>query len=447
MRPMDLRTIAAVTGGALHGDGDVTVDAVVIDSRLATPGALFAAIEGDNVDGHDYANDATATLGSRPVGRSGVTVDDVTVSLGVLAHENLRLIGMPVVVGITGSQGKTSVKDLLAHLFARSGSGGPVSTVAPTGSFNNELGVPLTVLRADDTTTHLVVEMGARGIGHVAALCRIAPPTIGVVLNVGHAHLGEFGSADNIAVAKGEMVEALTVTGVAVLNADDPRVAAMAARTRARVLTFGTTGDVSLGPITLDTAGEPHFSLTYEGTSVDVHVPQVGAHHAINAAAAAATALAAGFDLVTIAARLATARASSPMRMERHVRADGLVVVDDTYNANPESMAAALHAVASIADGRGVAVLGQMLELGPDSEQAHVEVGRLAADLGFSRVVAVGEGARGIAAGAGSIAEVVPDVDVAIHTLTASLSGDEVVLVKASRDERLERVARALLRH
>jgi UDP-N-acetylmuramoyl-tripeptide--D-alanyl-D-alanine ligase len=440
----DLNHVAAVTGGVVHGDGSRVVSNVVIDSRQAGPGSLFAALIGDHADGHEYvgtalAAGATAALVSHTVDGPCVIVEDVTVALGLLARDNLRQIS-PTVIGVTGSHGKTSVKDLIAHVLEPSG-----PTVAPVGSFNNQWGVPLTVLRAESTTRFLVIEMGARGIGHIAELCRIAPPAIGVVLNVGTAHLGEFGSPESIALAKGELVEALPADGIAVLNADDPLVAAMHVRTYARVLTFGTTGDVALGAIALDDAGEPHFTLTHQGVQVEVHVPQIGAHHAMNAAAAAAVALAAGVDLATIAGRLRTAGASSPMRMERHVRADGLVVINDAYNANPESMAAALGAVAGIADGRAVAVLGEMLELGDRSEQAHREIGRLAADLGFARIVVVGDGARAIADGAGSIAEVVADVDVAIGTLSASLHADDVVLVKASRGVRLERVAQALL--
>ncbi|MBC7632621.1 UDP-N-acetylmuramoyl-tripeptide--D-alanyl-D-alanine ligase, partial [Aeromicrobium sp.] len=407
-------------------------------------GTLFAALAGEHVDGHDYAGAAVASgavgvLGSRAVEADCVVVPDVTDALARLAQWNIDQLDVQT-IGVTGSQGKTGVKDLLAHVLHDTG-----ATVAPVGSFNNELGVPLTVLRADRSTRFLVVEMGARGVGHIAHLCRIAPPTVGVVLNVGHAHIGEFGSPEAISQAKGELVEALPAGGVAVLNADDPLVSPMARRTRARVLTFGGSGDVVPGPVTVDDDGSPHFTLTHEGISADVVVPQMGAHHAINAAAAAAAALAVGLDLVTIAARLSTARAASPMRMERHDRADGLVVINDAYNANPESMTAALRSVASIARGHGVAVLGGMLELGDDSSGSHLEIGRLAAELGFTRVVVVGEGARGIATGAGPIAEWVPDVDVAVRTLSASLTGDEVVLVKASRGERLERVALALL--
>ena len=231
--------------------------------------------------------------------------------------------------------------------------------------------MPLTVLRADPETRYLVIEMGARGIGHIASLCRIAPPDIAVVLNVGLAHVGEFGSPDVTAQAKGEIVEALTADGTAVLNADDPRVTAMASRTSARVLTFGAAGDVAVGDVRLDEVGEPHFTLTHAGTSVEVHVPQIGAHHAVNAAAAATAALALGLDLPIVAERLDHAAARSPMRMARHVRDDGLVVIDDAYNANPESMAAALAARwPESGQGRRVAVLGEMLELGDGSHDA-----------------------------------------------------------------------------
>lgn len=439
-----LRDIAAITAGALHGEGSARVDAVTIDSREAGPGVLFAALVGENLDGHDFAEQAAAAgspgvLASRQVSPDCVVVDDVTAALARLARSNLERLD-PAVIGITGSQGKTSVKDLLAHVVEASG-----STIASVGSFNNELGVPLTVLRAEEQTRFLLVEMGARGIGHIAELCRTAPPHVGVVLNVGRAHIGEFGSSDATARAKGELVEALDADGVAVLNADDPLVAAMARRSSARVLTFGTTGELGLGPVTLDEAGQPHFTLTYDGTTADVHVPQIGAHHGINAAAAAAAALGLGLDLTEIAERLASAGAASPMRMQRHVRADGLVVINDAYNANPESMTSALRAVAGIGRGRAIAVLGEMLELGAVGAAAHVEVGRLAAELGFARVVVVGEGARGIAEGAGEIAETVPDVEAAVRTLSASLQPDDVVLVKASRGGRLERVVQGLL--
>jgi len=445
--PLTLADIARVTGGTVSGDPAIVVDApATLDSRAVEDGGLFVAIAGEHVDGHDFApraveSGAAAVLASRDTGVPGVIVPDVTHALGLLARHVLDEHEDVQVVALTGSSGKTSVKDLIAHVLAPDG-----ATIATRGNHNNELGVPLTVLAIDELTRFLVVEMGARAVGDIALLCAIAPPDIGIVLNVGLAHVGEFGSADRIAVAKGELAEAIGPDGVVILNADDPRVAAMASRTEASVATFGTTGDVRVGDVRVDAAGSPHFTLTDHGRTVEAHVPLIGRYHALNGAAAAAAALALGIDLSTIAARLATADAAvSPMRMERHVRADGLVVVNDAYNANPESMEAALRAVAGISGGRGVAVLGAMLELGDQGDAEHRRIGRLAAELGFSRVVVVGEQARAIADGAGDLAEVVQDVDVASRTLPASLSGHEVVLVKASRGIRLERVVDALL--
>jgi UDP-N-acetylmuramoyl-tripeptide--D-alanyl-D-alanine ligase len=442
---MLLSEIADVVGGQVHGDAQMPVTAAVtIDSRDVQPGGLFAALDGEHVDGHDFAGKAlaagaSAVIASRPVDEPCIVVDDVTAALARLATHVLGRLD-PVVIAITGSQGKTSVKDMLAAVLEASG-----PTIAPVGSFNNELGVPLTVLRADLETRYLVVEMGARGVGHIASLCRIAPPDVAVVLNVGQAHVGEFGSPEVTARAKGEIVEALSPDGTAVLNADDARVAAMAAHTSARVLTFGEAGEVVLDDVRLDDNGEPLFTLSHAGVNVALHVPQVGAHHASNAAAAATTALAVGLDLPTVAERLNQAGPRSPMRMERHVRDDGLVVIDDAYNANPESMAAALRALAGLGGSRTVAVLGEMLELGDGSNDAHVEIGRLAAELGVDRVLAVGTGAAGIAQGAGARGTAVAGVDEALRELSAWLTPADVVLVKASRGVRLERVTEGLL--
>lgn len=447
MIPLTLAEIAAVTGGEVVGDASIVVDgAATVDSRTVEPGGLFVAMVGERADGHDHAaqavaSGAAAVLATRDTGVPAVVVGDVTHALGLLARHVLDEREDVQVVALTGSSGKTSVKDLLAHVLAPDG-----ATVATRGNFNNDLGVPLTVLRVDELTRFLVVEMGARAIGDIARLCRIAPPSIGIVLNVGSAHVGEFGSADNIAVAKGELAEAVGPDGVVVLNADDPRVIAMRSRTRASVRTFGTDADMEVGDLRLDESGAPHFTLGHDRRRVEASVPLIGRYHAMNAAAAAMAAVSLGLDLPTVVARLAGAHtAVSPMRMERHVRADGLVVVNDAYNANPESVEAALRAVAAIGHGRAVAVLGAMLELGDGSRDAHRAIGRLAVDLGYSRVVVVGDEARGIAEGAGDLAELLPDVDVARRTLPASLTGDEVVLVKASRGVRLERVADALL--
>ena len=443
---MSVADVGDVVGGQVHGEGTTPITGpVTIDSRDVQTGGLFAALAGEHVDGHDFAAQAltmgaAAVLASRPVAEPCIVVDDVTRALAQLATHVLGRLD-PVVIAVTGSQGKTSVKDMLADVLEPMG-----PTIAPQGSFNNDLGVPLTVLRADSETRYLVIEMGARGVGHIASLCRIAPPDVAVVLNVGRAHVGEFGSPDVTARAKGEIVEALQPGGTAVLNADDPRVAAMASLTSERVLTFGVHGDIVLGDVRLED-GEPWFTLAHAGVSVEFHVPQIGEHHALNAAAAATTALALGLDLPMVAERLDHARPRSPMRMARHVRDDGLVVIDDAYNANPESMAAALHALAGIGEARRVAVLGEMLELGDGSHDAHVEVGHLAAELGVDLVVVIGAGAAGIAEGAGERARVVDDVDDAVRVLSAWLTPSDVVLVKASRGVRLERVTEALLGH
>lgn len=444
---LTLQQIADVTGGAVHGDRDMMVSgSASVDSRNLQQGGLFVAIAGERVDGHDFVAQAAdagaaAVLATRMVDGPCVVVDDATVALGRIARKVLDGRQDLRVIGITGSQGKTSAKDLLAQVLAVVG-----STIASAGSFNNELGVPLTVLRADDRTRFLVVEMGSRGIGHISTLCNIAPPSIGVVLNVGSAHIGEFGSAANTAIAKGELIEALPVAGTAILNADDARVAAMASRTDARVISFGEAGDVALSAVRLSGKGEPQFTLSFEDQSVETSVPRLGIHQAINAAAAAAVGIAEGMSLADIGAALENATAQSPMRMAKTVRQDGIVVINDAYNANPDSMAAALRALAAIG-GRGhtYAVLGEMLELGETAVEAHRSVGELAAQLGIYCVVTVGEGAAGIAEGAGLRAQRVADVDEAVSFLTGRLQPADVVIVKASRGARLERVADALL--
>jgi UDP-N-acetylmuramoyl-tripeptide--D-alanyl-D-alanine ligase len=330
MLAMTLEEIARDVDGTVHGDSAVEVSGpAYVDSRKAEPGGLFVAVVGDRTDGHEYAAGAHAVLGSRPTEAPTVVVDDPVTALGRLASHVVRRLGTTV-VALTGSQGKTGTKDYLAQVLAAAG-----PTVATAGSFNNELGLPLTVLRADADTEFLVLEMGARGIGHIAYLCEIAPPRISTVLNVGTAHLGEFGSREAIALAKGEIVEALPADGTAVLNADDDLVSAMAARTSATVLTFGAAGDVAWRGVELDDLGRPAFELGHAGEWHPVRLTQSGAHQVANATAAAALALAAGVPLDRVAAALSEARSASPMRMELHERVDGLLVVNDAYNANP----------------------------------------------------------------------------------------------------------------
>jgi UDP-N-acetylmuramoyl-tripeptide--D-alanyl-D-alanine ligase len=329
--------------------------------------------------------------------------------------------------------------------------------VATHGSFNNELGLPLTVLRADGATDFLVLEMGARHLGDLRRSCEVARPDVSLVLNVGKAHIGEFGSQAAIASAKGEIVEALGPDGVAVLNADDPRVAAMAERTTARVRTFGSTAaaDVRVADVRLDDLGRPSFDLHAEDARAGVSMRLLGEHHVGNAAAAAAVALVLGMPLDRIAGALSAATAASPGRMAVAERADGVTVIDDAYNANPDSMKAALKALAAVGRGRPgsrtVAVLGEMRELGESALAEHDAVGRLAVRLDIRQLLVVGEPARPIHLGAslegswGEESVFVADHDAALEWLRGHLVPGDVVLFKASNAARLSSVAQAVL--
>jgi UDP-N-acetylmuramoyl-tripeptide--D-alanyl-D-alanine ligase len=353
------------------------------------------------------------------------------------------------VLALTGSQGKTGTKDYLAHVLATAG-----PTVATTANNNNELGVPLTVLRGDESTTYLVVEMGARGVGHIAYLCEIAPPRVAAVINIGTAHIGEFGSREAIAVAKGEIVESLPASGVAVLNADDPLSAALEARTEARVLSFGRAGEVAWRGLDLDDLGRPSFELGRGGEWHPVGLQQSGTHQAANAAAAAAMAVAAGVPFGAVARALSGAQPASRWRMELHERSDGLLLVNDAYNANPASMTAAIDTLAEIGRRRArrtVAVLGEMKELGDDSDAGHREVGLAVAAAGVDVLVVVGEPAAAIATGArsgaawGGEAIVTASRDEAVSWLGQNALSTDVVLINASRGAALEEIAEALL--
>jgi UDP-N-acetylmuramoyl-tripeptide--D-alanyl-D-alanine ligase len=454
--PLSLAQVARITGGQLHAEAaSVVTGEVVIDSRRAGPGGLFAAVAGERSDGHDFAADAVAAgavaaLATRPVPVPSVLVADVPAALAALARHVVDALPAAQVAGITGSSGKTSTKDLAAQLTERLG-----PTIAPAGSFNNELGLPLTVLRADSSTRYLVLELSARGPGHIAYLCGIAPPRYGAVLNVGHAHAGEFGGLDQVARAKGELVEALPADGAAILNADDPRVAAMAARTAARVVTFGVEAPqatVRAADVRLDDLGRPSFTLLTPDGSAPVTLRLHGAHNVPNALAAAALARELGLGLADTADALGTAVARSRWRMEVHRRADGVTVINDAYNANPESVRAALAALRHLAaGGRGFAVLGHMAELGDTSQASHEAVGEFAARAELAGLIAVGSEAEPLLAGARRVpswtgeALAVPDAAAAFDAVSNQLKPGDVVLVKASRAAHLEGLAAAVL--
>ncbi|MFH8927869.1 UDP-N-acetylmuramoyl-tripeptide--D-alanyl-D-alanine ligase [Streptomyces pristinaespiralis] len=461
MIALSLAEIAEIVGGQSHDIPDPATPVtgpVVIDSRAVEPGSLFAAFRGERVDGHDYAEQAVAAgaaavLATRPLGVPAIVVDDVQSALGRLARFVVERLGTKV-VALTGSAGKTSTKDLIAQVLQRKG-----PTVWTPGSLNNEIGLPLTALRATEETEHLVLEMGARGMGHIRYLTELTPPRIGLVLNVGTAHIGEFGGREQIAQAKGEMVESLPPAGedggVAVLNADDPLVRAMASRTKARVLLFGEADDAAVRAenVRLTELGQPTFTLHTPTGCSDVTMRLYGEHHVSNALAAAAVAHELDMSASEIALALSEADTLSRWRMEVTERPDGVTVVNDAYNANPESMRAALRALAAMGKGRRTwAVLGQMAELGDEALVEHDAVGRLAVRLNVGKLVAVGgREASWLQLGAyneGSWGEEsvhVSDAQAAVDLLRRELRPGDVVLVKASRSVGLERIAQALL--
>ncbi len=476
MIPLTLHEVVTATAGRLVPPPGTTAEAaealvvdgpVVTDSRLCGPGGLYVARPGEQADGHDFvgaahAAGAVCALVQREVDVpvAQVVVDDTETAFGLLARDVVEAAGHDLtVVAVTGSSGKTSTKDLLAHLLSGLG-----PTVAAQESYNSEIGVPLTVCRTEPGTRYLVVEMGARGGGHLQYLTTIAPPDISVVLNVGWAHAGEFGSVEAVQAAKSELVQALTADGTAVLNLDDHRVAAMrehadgaGARTVGTSRSAATDAQVRAEEVTTDDAGRASFVLASDlpeaAGRAPVRLGLHGEHHVDNALSAAAVVLLLGGTVEQVADLLSTARPASRWRMEVTERPDGVTVVNDAYNANPDSMRAALKTLVQMRrpQGRTWAVLGGMLELGEESVRLHDELGRLAVRLDVSRLVAVGDGARAIHTGAvmeGSWGEEsvwVPDADAAFDLLHEQLRAGDTVLLKSSRDSGLrwlgERVA------
>jgi len=475
----ELADVSAEDAARLHITGTVE-----FDSRKVTPGGLFLALPGARADGHDHAAaaigaGAVAVLAARPVGVPAIVVKplgEVNTGASVLEHDTdgsgaavlaaLAKLASAVaaelvtdgltIIGITGSSGKTSTKDLIAAVLKPLG-----EVVAPPGSFNNELGHPWTVLRATADTDFLVLEMSARRPGNIAALAAIAPPSIAVVLNVGTAHLGEFGSREAIAATKSELPQAVPASGVVILNADDAVVAAMAEQAAARVVRVSRSrrADVWATGVRLDELARPSFTLHAGAIEVPVRLAVHGDHQVANALCAAAVALECGATDEQVADALAAAAPVSRHRMQVTTRADGVTVINDAYNANPDSMRAGLQALAWMAreagrDRRSWAVLGEMAELGDDAISEHDRIGRLAVRLDVSRLVVVGTGRsmRAMHHGAvmegswGGEATMVTDADAALAVLQAELGTDDVVLVKASNSAGLGSLAEALIR-
>ena len=433
----DLASIAATVDGLAVGSAIVT--SVVTDSRRAGPGALFVALRGTMADGHEFVGEALAggavaalvEPGRLPDGVPGVEVPDPLAGLAALATRRRGEIAVPV-VAVTGSTGKTTTVDLAAAAL------GPGAHFAPS-SYNNEIGVPLTVLACPSDATAVVIEVGSRGLGHITALAAVIRPDVAVITNVGPAHLEMFGDIATVRRAKWELVEILPAQGVAVLPVDDAILVGMR---HGPMLTFGEdpAADIAAGEVSVDGRGRTSFVLTHREAVVPVTLAVAGRHQPTNAAAAVAAAVALGVDFTEAAARLADARLS-PWRMdvtERNISGGTVVVVNDAYNANPASMASALATVAEM-PGRHVAVLGMMHELGPSSPGLHESVGRQAADLGFV-VVVVGED-PGIARGAGkATVATAADVGAAAAEVARLVRPGDVVLVKASRATGLERL-------
>ncbi|AKK06484.1 UDP-N-acetylmuramoyl-tripeptide--D-alanyl-D-alanine ligase [Corynebacterium mustelae] len=506
---LTLATIADIVGGTLadaSGAEEVT-GGVEFDSRAVNPGDLFLAIPGARVDGHDFAetamiNGAVGVLAARAVGVPAVIVPPaekmasdtvsyatehdadgsvaaVLAGLAKLARfvvDDLakRQAGLKV-IGVTGSAGKTSTKDIIATVLRSSG-----PTVAPPGSFNNEIGHPYTALRCTPETKFLVAEMSARGIGHVRQLAEIAPPVIGVVLNVGSAHLGEFGSRENIAYAKGELVEALPESGIAILNGDDALVAAMSSRTQADVWLYSTnyrsqdSEPVAAGgryygqqpprvwaeDIEVDALTRPSFRLYIRDDEGNVSSEQIGLqlsglHQVSNVLAAVAVGLAAGIDCADIVAAVKGHVPVSAHRMDVRQRGDGVVVIDDAYNANPESMRAGLAVLAKTkqhqGDGaRAIAVLGPMAELGEEAIEEHRQLIDVVATSGIDQLVIVGndgnsEAMVSAASHLGVKVTAAAHCDEATQIVLDEVQPSDVVLAKASNVYQLWKVAEAVL--
>ena len=473
---LSLSQIAAAVGGRLIGPDATVTGPVVTDSRQASPGALFVAVHGERTDGHAHLGSA-GTLGAvgaivsdLKAARTGlseepaeaaesedlpmglVLVEDTVVALGALARTHLAGLRQGAmdrgerltVVAMTGSVGKTTTKDLTRQLLASSG-----PTVAPRASFNNEIGLPLTVLEADESTRYLVLEMGASGSGHIAYLTDIAPLDAAGVLMIGHAHMGGFGSIEGVAAAKAEIIAGLLPEGTAILNADDARCAAMAELAPARVLTFSAQGepaDLRAENVVLDEAACAAFDLHLPGLDAPrrVQLAVAGAHNVANALAAAGLALAAGLEPELIAERLGSVSIESPHRMDVSELSGDLLLIDDSYNANIDSMTAALAALPALAGSRRrVVVVSEMLELGESSAADHARTGELAAQAGAAMLIGIGSTQEALEAAGARGVEVVgfDDAATAISQIDALLSDGDAVLVKGSNGSGAWRLA------
>lgn len=461
MLKLSAQEIANILGAEFYGSSAAMVSNVETDSRKVSAGSLFVAKPGEHTDGHLFVGSAvqsgaTATLVQRRVAEdvAQIVVPDVVEAMGRLAQHvvaQVRSKGVLKVIGVTGSNGKTTTKNMLREILSQVG-----ETVAPEESFNNEVGAPYSMLKISDQTKFLVVELGAGGPGSIRYLTELAAPDIGIELKVGLAHVGEFGGIESTEDIKAELVEELTEGAVALLNIDDPRVAAMRSRTKARVLTFGSSASAQFRATDI--------SISIRGTSFSYHSPRstntlvrlqiIGEHHVYNALAALATAELLGIDPDKAVAALEAMPRAERWRMEVNHRSDGLTIINDAYNASPDSTRAALQTLAELGRQSGkptVAVLGEMAELGEFSRDEHDAIGRLAVRLNLSQLVVVGSGAKMIHMGASlegswdGESKFFEQITEAESYLREMLTSDEIILIKSSKSANLRYLGDSLL--
>ena len=462
MMTLSLHVIAKVIGAELIGAGDIQVTgSVETDSRLVKAGSLFLAKPGEITDGHLFisqaiANGAVAAIVEHKVSESinQLVVDDAVQALGLLAEyvvAEVKSKGTLQVIGVTGSNGKTTTKNMLREVLSIAG-----ETVAPEESFNNEVGAPYSMLKITADTKYLVVELGADGLGSIRYLAKMCKPDIGVELKVGLAHAGEFGGIEITENIKAELVEELDEAGIALLNIDDSRVANMSSRTKAKVVGFGTNSlaDYRATEIKLNLDGTSFIFNSPDGSQDLVQLQILGEHHAYNALAALSVVDLLGIDKKASIAALEKMNLAERWRMERHVRRDGLLIINDAYNASPESMRAALQTLAQLGRLSGkktVAVLGEMAELGEFAAGEHDALGRIAVRLNLSQVVVVGQGAKLIHMGASQEgswdgeSKYFDEISEALGFLRGMLTGEEIVLVKSSKSANLRYLGDDLL--
>ena len=462
MISLSLHEIAKIIGAELIGAGETMItNSVETDSRLVKAGSLFVAKPGEVTDGHLFvsnalANGAVAAIVEHKVDEeiNQLVVKDSVHALGLLAEfvvAEVKTKGNLQVIGVTGSNGKTTTKNMLREVLSLAG-----ETVAPEESFNNEVGAPYSMLKITSNTKFLVVELGADGLGSISYLAKMCKPDIGIELKVGLAHAGEFGGIEITENIKAELVEEMDSNGIALLNIDDSRVASMASRTKAKVIGFGTNdqSQYRATEISLSLEGTNFIFNRPDGSKAAVRLQILGEHHVYNALAALSVGDLLGVDRTASIRALENMNLAERWRMERHVRKDGLVVINDAYNASPESMRAALQTLAQLgrlSGKRTIAVMGEMAELGQFSAVEHDAIGRIAVRLNLSQVVVVGLGAKLIHMGASQEgswdgeSKYFDEISEALGFLRGMLTGEEIVLVKSSKSANLRYLGDDLL--